>query len=685
MPSIGRRVDVLLAFALAVAAATQAPAARAAGGPPVPEVVVDVEAIDAAPRVEAPIVEVTVYSDRARVRRRGRAALKPGARVVRFPDLPGATFLDTVRLSASGARVLRVVAAPVERERLAIDQAKKLLDELDAVDDLLAEIDDRSARDDWMASITSRLTPAAPVPEDKREGRKPLAVDVPSWIKALDFLGERVTAIRTRLVRIADERRELVERRERVRADLAALNQGGLSTRTVEVTAVLDVPGGGGAADVQLEYFVPGARWKPAYDLHFTSARGQLRVETSAMVEQATGEDWERATLHLSTAMPGRGIDLPELLTWTLGERSDFVPRPRPKPAAQPPAPMVSGQPQSPSALPAKRAIEVEIVRERLARVTSVEGELGKAGAPMADLAPEVSRPRVATGRRMAKKSYASGAPAAAPMDMAESEEAMPMPMLPMPASTMVVSRSSAESSRVPGTTVPLALFDTTPARRPPPLGDPYLPAVSSGGLDYVYQAPTPATIPSTGQQIRIPLAGQTFSARVFHEATPALATTAFLRARVRNDGKRPLLRGPATIFGDGELVGVGEIKTTGPGGDVEFPLGADQDIRLVRQIVPSSKTTGIIMKSEETVYDVQIQVGNYKKQPATVEIIDQLPTSRKEKVEVKLLGTDPAPVGPADADGVLRWRVELPAGGTRTLRLRYQIVRPKDWVLFQR
>ena len=31
-----------------------------------------------------------------------------------------------------------------------------------------------------------------------------------------------------------------------------------------------------------------------------------------------------------------------------------------------------------------------------------------------------------------------------------------------------------------------------------------------------------------------------------FHEATPALAATAFLRARVRNDGKRPLLRGPA-------------------------------------------------------------------------------------------------------------------------------------------
>jgi uncharacterized protein (TIGR02231 family) len=232
---------------------------------------------------------------------------------------------------------------------------------------------------------------------------------------------------------------------------------------------------------------------------------------------------------------------------------------------------------------------------------------------------------------------------------------------------------------------VPLALYDVTTSRRPPALTDPMLPAVSAGGLDYIYPAASPATIPSTGVQVRVPLASQTFRASAFYEATPGLATTAFLRARVRNDGKRPLLRGPATIFGDGELVGVGEIKTTGPGGDIELPLGADQDIRLVRQIVPSTKTTGLIMKSEETTYDVTIQVGNYKKQAASVEVIDQVPASRRDKVEVKLLATEPAPQAKPDADGVVRWRVDLPPGTTRTLRLRYQITRPKDWILYQR
>jgi uncharacterized protein (TIGR02231 family) len=262
-----------------------------------------------------------------------------------------------------------------------------------------------------------------------------------------------------------------------------------------------------------------------------------------------------------------------------------------------------------------------------------------------------------------------------APMAMMEEEAAEPVSE----------SYRAASAPRESYASVPLALYDSAPGRTAPTFSDPMLPAVSGGGLDYVYQAPATAAVPSTGRQVRVPLAAQTFAAAAYHDATPALATTAFLRARVRNDGKRPLLRGPAAIFSDGELVGVGELQTTGPGGDIEFPLGADQDVRLVRQVVPATKTSGLIMKSDETVYDVQIQIGNYKKKKVTLELRDQVPRTSTDKVEVKLLGTDPAPLGPPDGEGVVRWRVELAPGATRTVRLRYQIVRPKGWQLFQR
>ena len=719
----GSPVAPVLLAVLVLASAGAAPAAT----PKVPDIVLGPDVADAS-KVDAPIAEVTVYSDRARVRRRGRATVKGSASVVRLPDLPGGVLIDTIRVAATGGRVLRVEATPIERERLEIEQASKLLDDLDAVNDRLDQLADRVGVDEWELGAVTRFSPTPPVSEEKREGRKGLTVDVPSWWKALDYLGERANTARLRLARVVDERRSLEAERDKLRADIVKFNQGGFSDRLVQVVAVLE-PAGGGAVDLELEYFVPGAKWKPAYNLSFSTAKGQLTMETVAVVEQATGEDWPRAALLLSTATPGRGIDLPELLTWTLGERSEFVPklRPRRPPQVEPLLPM----PAAVSAASEAHAIASELVRERLARAGSGQDRVVTTGASTSDrfasaqrereikslvanaIAPEPppsaqkqydfqdegadngyrqeqemalvrqgSARTAAAPRRMSlgKKSGANeSAPAAAPAAQASTLEWQDIVVVPRKA------WKSKSSSEAPAWSVPMSLTDATTPRRPPTFNDPYLPAVSGGGLDYVYRAPTAATIESSGKQVRVPLAVQTFRTSAFYEATPALATTAFLRARVRNDGTRPLLRGPATIFGDGEFVGIGEIKTTGPSGDIEFPLGADQDIRLVRQIVPSSKTTGMIMKDDETVYDVQLQVGNYKKQAVTVEVIDQVPKSRNEEIEVKLLATDPAPSTAPDIDGVIRWRVTLQAGETRTLKLRYQIKRPKDWRLYQR
>jgi uncharacterized protein DUF4139/uncharacterized protein DUF4140 len=713
-------VPALLLAGLAYAAAAPVTAAT----PKVPDVVLGPEAASTSARVEAAIAEVTVYSDRARVRRRGRATVKGGAGVIRLPDLPGGVFLDTIRVSAVGGRVLRVEATPIERERMEIEQAKKLLDDLDAVDDRLAVVDDRAAMDAWEVGAVERLRPAAPVAEEKREGRKGLTVDAPSWWKALDFLGVRANAARARLVRVEDERRQLEAERDRLRAEVAKFNQGGFSDRLVQVVVVLEAVSAS-HVEVELEYFVPGARWKPAYNLYFSSARGQLTMETVAVVEQASGEDWPQVALALSTATPGRGIDLPELLTWTLGERSEFVPtlRARKPPRVEPMFPMPAAGSREAEA----RAIVAQLIRERLARAATAPARrvpLTVTSTATGEAARE-ERARLQAKREvkdLVADALTSGAPAPAPPPPQEQESPLSAETGPvrMSARRALGHKSKkpndeegleSESERAATTTtldwqdivavprkkfdkkssyaktwsVPLSLVDATAARRPPTFTDPYLPAVSGGGLDYVYRAPTVATVESSGKQVRVPLASQTFKTSAFYEATPALAATAFLRARVRNDGKRPLLRGPATIFGDGEFVGIGEIKTTGPSGDIEFPLGADQDIRLVRQIVPSSKTTGIILKSQETVYEVQIQIGNYKKQAVTVEVLDQLPKTRNDEIEVKLLGTDPAPGGSPDLDGVIRWRVPVPAGETRTVKLRYQITRPKDWKLYQR
>ena len=95
----------------------------------VPAIAVGPELKEDSPLFDAPIDQVTVYSDRARIVRRARADAKAGVSGYRLPDLPGGVLLDTVRVSAPGARVIRAEVSPVEREVISIDQVKGLYEQ----------------------------------------------------------------------------------------------------------------------------------------------------------------------------------------------------------------------------------------------------------------------------------------------------------------------------------------------------------------------------------------------------------------------------------------------------------------------------------------------------------------------------------------------------------------------------
>ena len=653
---------------------------RLAFGADPPALAVSADAKAHAPQLAAPIAEVTVYSDRARVRRRGTVQLGKTPLLVRLPDLPGATFLDSVRVSVQGknVRVIRVEATPVEREHVAMEDAARLLDAIDVVDDQLAANANAQAAFNWEIVLASAVSPASPVAEELRDGRKALVPDTDSWFKSLDFLSARRESAQTEIGQLQDATSALGLQKAKLQADLGKLNPGGLAERRIEAVVVLEGEASSDA-NVELEYFVPGAFWKPVYDLHFESGRNVVRMETAAMVVQATGEDWSSVEMHFSTAAPGQGLDLPELLTWTLGEKDDFLMQARPVHPMSRPRTFPLPEPQ-PLAIDAERAARNEVLLARLERnnvdliaveqeeLTVVERFDGKflsnlplenrtelVGVLANQVAGAVNGSQV-RGGNSAQNSYQ--------LEGFQRGES-----------------SSAEA--IATQQLYMQLFQSPSVSRRLRFSDPFLPAVSAGGLDHVYRAPTRASIASSGSEVRIPLDASTFGVSVYHESTPSLEPTAYLKARVRNTGKRPVLRGPATIFSDGEFVGRGEIDTTGPGGVINMPLGADRDVRLIRRVVPSTTTTGLLSKTDETTYAVEIQVGNYKKKPIIVDVIDQFPKSSNEKVRVHFLDATPKPMGPTE-DKIMRFRVTVAPGQTETIKLRYRIDRPNNTRLYQ-
>ena len=653
----------------------------------VPNVAAGPDLADDAKIVDAPITRVTVFSDRATVVRRATVPMTKAHVTARLPDLPGNTMAGTVRVAAKGAEVWRVEVAPVDRERVSIAQADKWLEEIDGLSDDLARIDAKIAAVDFRLQLLTGITPAAPVPEAQRDGRPaaPLAPDV--WSRALGFLGAQRTAARTARRALGYERADKQEALAVIQREVQRLNQGGFSNRRQQVIVILGKQSTG-SATIDVEYTVPGASWRPAYDLVYLANKNQVLLETSARVTQASGESWDDVALELSTAIPGMDIRVPKLLTWTLGEAKELIPRPRPRSAI--PQPQVFAPPTpTPSERDRLRAERLAELSSRLQNlgvtITSRIGGLDDvAGARRAqdykkrDVArrPRASRPRPPPAPRP------TAAPSMAPEPM---DEGVAMDMAAGDYDEEERDSSARfRQSRASGRRSRLSLFESAPPPRPR-LGDPTLPAMLAGGFDYVYRAQTKATVPSDGREVRVPLASDKHPVQAYYEATPSLAKTAYLEATVKNQGDRPILGGPVAIFVGDQFSGDGKLETTGAGGKIELPLGADEDVKVERRIIPSTETTGLISKDDVTTYRVVLEVANYKRRKITVGLMEPLPKTTNDDIEVELVRATPKQTVGPDETGLMRWDVVLKAGETKKVELVYKIERPENWKLYQR
>ena len=84
--------------------------------------------------------------------------------------------------------------------------------------------------------------------------------------------------------------------------------------------------------------------------------------------------------------------------------------------------------------------------------------------------------------------------------------------------------------------------------------------------------------------------------------------------------------------------------------------------------MVPASSTDGVFKKEDITTYTVTLEVGNYKKRPVRIVLIDVLPKSNHKDVEIKMVSAKPKLSEGPDEDGVVRWELDIPAGKTQTV-----------------
>lgn len=190
------------------------------------------------------------------------------------------------------------------------------------------------------------------------------------------------------------------------------------------------------------------------------------------------------------------------------------------------------------------------------------------------------------------------------------------------------------------------------------------------------FKISVPYDIPSDNRQYDVVMQHQTFKASYVYVTVPKLDNGAYLRAQVTNWMQYALLPGESNIYFKGTYVGKGFIDPALANDTLNLSLGRDQSILVKREQVKDFCSTSLFGSKQQTVKSFDISVVNTKKQAVNMEIIDQIPISQNEDIQVSV---DEISGGNLEnATGKVTWKLSIQPNETVKKTIRFTTVYPK-------
>ncbi|MFV8751748.1 mucoidy inhibitor MuiA family protein [Nannocystaceae bacterium ST9] len=545
-----------------------------------------------------------------------------------------------------------------------------------------------------------------------KAGRSPASSPMAARLELLGFRRERGEALLARLaesherVRLARER--LATLQERVRVASQARNVRTWEVRKAAVIRLEPAPRAERASRVRLRlsYFVPGARWAPAYTVRLDRSMSAGTLELRAMVGQSSGEDWTNVALTLSTASPQQWTELPELRAQKIGRaqpepsKTGWRPPPigagelyadfdrdlagaRPQVRSSPPA---RPQVHAPEPAPHGRQLEERAAEQAKDEVSATRRggamptqAMPVAAAPMPEYMPmpasrSKGRPSVvgaivggAIGGIAAMFEGAGGGGYDAPAEpelereLLAGRELLDYGRLRMFAADDVARRGSLRKidrralyRQLGAAGLDLALaFDQLDAAigAASSFDQVAAPArhrfpIDEAGFDYAYVADAAIDLASDGKFHALALRADAVEATPRYVAVPRETQDVFRIVALLNPLSAPLLAGPADVYVAGRFALTSDLETTPIGGRIELGLGVEQAIKIARNVHYGEDSSGLLKRQQALQHTLEIEVGNNLARTARVEIRERLSIAAEDQagdIQIALREVSPA------------------------------------------
>jgi uncharacterized protein (TIGR02231 family) len=203
-------------------------------------------------------------------------------------------------------------------------------------------------------------------------------------------------------------------------------------------------------------------------------------------------------------------------------------------------------------------------------------------------------------------------------------------------------------------------------------------------GLTVIYRYQGAVDIRDGVEDLRLTLDTLALTPDIRAVAVPGQDATAYLVADLVNDTGEVLLPGSAMLYLDGTMVGAGALPLIAAGAEEKLGFGAIDGIRLTRTVPDRTEGERGILTSRNQLDEVAVlKIENLTGEAWPMRVIDQVPYSEQDDLEITYAATPPATETDVDGQrGVLAWEFDLSPGEAREIRLEHSLRWPDGYVL---
>lgn len=188
-----------------------------------------------------------------------------------------------------------------------------------------------------------------------------------------------------------------------------------------------------------------------------------------------------------------------------------------------------------------------------------------------------------------------------------------------------------------------------------------------------------PYNIPSDGQHHTVILKDYSLNADFTYYTMPKYSESSYVLARIADWIDVNLMKATANLYFDKTYIGQSLLDPNNFSDTLNISFGKDKSVNIKKNQIKEKVKKDLFGGNITKIYYYEYTIRNLKKDTIQMITEDQIPISKNEEIEIKLLSNNEDFFSYDEKNGLIVWRNNMLPGEIKKLELSYSIKYPKD------